>query len=105
MSEEKFPASSRYAATERATLQTAKGEPVAYLRRRLLPPHGAQTVLAEHDVVEGDRPDTLAATYLGDPEQYWRLCDANQVMHPRELTEEIGRRVRVTLPAGLGHDD
>ncbi|MFZ1707308.1 MAG: LysM domain-containing protein, partial [Anaerolineae bacterium] len=57
--------------------------------------------LQEHTVAEGERPDLIAAAYLGDPEQFWRLCDANGVMRPEELTEEVGRRLRITLPEGI----
>ena len=39
--------------------------------------------------------------YLGDPEQFWRLCDANGAMRPDELTETVGRRLRITLPEGV----
>lgn len=49
----------------------------------------------------GDRLDNLAAQYLGDPELFWRLCDANSALHPEELTERVGRRLRVTLPEGI----
>jgi hypothetical protein len=52
--------------------------------------------------VEGDRPDTIAAARLGDAEQYWRVCDANTVMHPRDLTAEIGRRIRIVMPGVEG---
>jgi nucleoid-associated protein YgaU len=48
--------------------------------------------------VQGDRLDNLAARYLGDPEQFWKICDANNVLRPDELTEEIGRVVRIALP-------
>jgi gamma-glutamyltranspeptidase/glutathione hydrolase len=41
------------------------------------------------------------AQYLGDPEQFWRLCDANAAMHPEELTDAIGRTLRITLPEGI----
>jgi hypothetical protein len=51
-------------------------------------------------VTEGERPDTIAATLAGDPEQFWRVCDANRVLHPEELAC-IGRRVRITLPEGV----
>jgi hypothetical protein len=43
----------------------------------------------------------IAAQYLGDPEQFWRICDGNRAMRPDELTETIGRRLRITLPAGI----
>jgi len=38
---------------------------------------------------------------LGDPELFWRVCDANRAMRPDELTETIGRRLRITLPEGI----
>ena len=49
--------------------------------------------------MQGDRLDNVTAKYLGDPEQFWRLCDANGAMRPEELTETIGNRVRITLAA------
>ena len=29
------------------------------------------------------------------------MCDANDAMNPAELTEEIGRRLKITLPEGV----
>jgi hypothetical protein len=52
-------------------------------------------------VTQGDRLDNIAAKYLGDPEQFWRLCDANGAMRPDALTETIGRWLRITLPEGI----
>ena len=40
-------------------------------------------------------------SYLGDPLQYWRICDANGAMRPDELTDTAGRRLRITLPEGI----
>jgi hypothetical protein len=57
-------------------------------------------IIAEHTVEEGDRLDNVTARYLGDPEQFWQLCDANDAMVPDELTEEIGRRLKVAMPNG-----
>ena len=34
------------------------------------------------------------------PELWWRLADANGVVDPRELTDAVGRRLRVTLARG-----
>lgn len=56
--------------------------------------------MQEHAVTQGERLDNINARYLGDPEQFWRLCDANGVLHPREL-EEVGRILRITLPEGI----
>ena len=44
----------------------------------------------------GDRLDLLAARYLGDPTQFWRLCDATGALRPEEL-EVVGRVVVVGL--------
>ena len=51
--------------------------------------------------MQGDRLDNIAARYLGDPELFWRLCDANVALRPTELTETIGRRILITLPEGM----
>ncbi|MFO1434150.1 MAG: LysM domain-containing protein [Candidatus Competibacteraceae bacterium] len=96
-----FPPNSRYHGSATATLQTPTGRTVIYLRRRLIPPLEQFALLQEHTVVQGDRLDLLAARYLGDPEQFWRLCDANGATRPEELTETVGRRLRITLPAGI----
>jgi hypothetical protein len=48
--------------------------------------------------VQGDRLDNLAARYVGDPEQFWRICDANDIMRPEELTEEVGRTFKIGFP-------
>ncbi|MFC0111328.1 hypothetical protein [Kibdelosporangium aridum] len=45
---------------------------------------------------EGDRADVLANRYIGDPEQWWRIADANPVLDPRDLTSTPGRRLRIT---------
>ena len=52
-------------------------------------------------MVEGDRLDNVTALYLNDPLQFWRICDANNAMNPPDLTREIGRRLRMTLPEGM----
>jgi hypothetical protein len=98
---EPFPITSRYHDTETATLDTADGRTIVYLKRRFLPDPGRFALLQEHTVVADERPDLLAAQYLGDPEQFWRLADANGVMHPDELTDEVGRKVRITLAEGI----
>ena len=93
-----FPPTSRYANIEIAKFVTADGREVVYLRRRFLPDLRTVIELAEHTVTEGDRLDNVTAQYLGDPEQFWRLGDANQEMKPDELTTEIGRRLSIPLP-------
>ena len=96
-----FPPTSRYHGIETATLETRDGKTVVFIRRRFLPSPDDLVLLQEHAVTEGERIDNIAALYLGDPEQFWRICDANGAMRPDELTDVIGRRLRITLPAGL----
>jgi len=96
-----FPPSSRYCGIETATLEIADEKTIIYIRRRFCPPPERFALLQEHAVVQGDRLDNIAARYLGDPEQFWRICDANAAMRPNELTETIGRRLRITLPEGI----
>jgi hypothetical protein len=98
---EPFPNTSRYHGIEIAKRTSVDGRIFAYLRRRIVPPPERFELLQEHTVVEGDRLHNLAAQYLGDSEQFWRLCDANGVIRPNELTETVGRKLRITLPEGI----
>jgi len=93
-----FEHTSRYYDLETATYTTPDGRVVAYKRRRFLPRGGEMSLLAEVTVIRGDRLDLIAARTLGDPEQFWRVCDANDAMNPVILTEEPGRTLRVPVP-------
>lgn len=93
-----FTHTSRYYALDTVTLTTADGRQIAYKRRRFLPDPAAMQVLAEVAIVQGDRLDRITARTLGDPEQFWRVCDINNVLNPAELTEEVGRRIKIPLP-------
>ena len=96
-----FPPTSRYHGIESATWETIDGKTVVYLRRRFIPQPDQFAVLQEHTVTQGDRLDNVANQYLGDPELFWRLCDANAAMHPQDLTQTIGRRLVISLPEGI----
>jgi hypothetical protein len=95
---------SRYASVEIATTTVADGvggsRTVRYLRRRFPPQPSTLPTLAEHLVTRGDRLDVITARYLGDPTQFWRVCDANLVVHPDELTadDRIGELLRIPVP-------
>lgn len=96
-----FPPTSRYFALETTTLEDADGTVIVYLKRRFVPPPERFALLLEHVVKQGERLDNITAHYLDDPEQFWRICDANRALRPDELTETIGRRLRITLPEGI----
>jgi hypothetical protein len=98
---ERFPVTSRYHGVETREIETADGRTHVHLARRFLPPSDSLQVLELHPVAEGERLDHVAHQRFGDSQQSWRLCDANDAMRPEELTEEIGRELRVTLPEGV----
>lgn len=95
-----FPPNSRYSGISTSSL-TTDGKNVVYLRRRFVPGPERFALIQEHRVSEGDRLDNIAAKYLGDPEQFWRICDANNAVSPLELTETVGRIIKITLPEGI----
>ena len=96
-----FSLNSRYYNIPTATLETSGSKKITYVRRRFVPPPENFALLLEHVVTEGERLDNIATQYLGDPEQFWRLCDANGAIRPDELIETVGRRIRITLPEGI----
>jgi len=95
-----FPPTSRYAGIELAVFDSSGDRPIVFLRRRFVPHPESLSLIREHIVVAGERPDHIAASELGDSELFWRLCDANRTI-ASELVDEIGRRLRVSMPAGL----
>ncbi len=54
---------------------------------------GVDTV--EHILGSGDRLDTLAHQYFGDPDYWWVLALANRIMDPFSLV--VGNRLRIPL--------
>jgi hypothetical protein len=96
-----FPPSSRYHGVALAVFEQRPGDPgIVYVRRRFMEAPAA-TAAAQYHVVTGrDRPDLLAARYLGDVLLYWRIADANAVVDPHELTAAPGRRIVIPRPPG-----
>lgn len=97
-----FDPNSRYYNLETAVLQTSDGGQLAYKRRRFLPRGELMPLLAQVTVVEGDRLDLITSRLLSDPEQFWRVADANNAMDPADLTREPGSVVRIGLPQAEG---
>ena len=93
-----FEPTSRYFNLPTATYTTPDGRTIAYKRRRFLPQGSAMPVLVEVTVTQDERLDLITSRTLGDPEQYWRVCDANNTMNPPELLTELGRVLRVPVP-------
>jgi nucleoid-associated protein YgaU len=96
-----FAPTSRYYTIDTATYETSDKTTVVHLRRRFIPSPEEYIQQQEHTIVQNDRLDNLSNQYLGDPEQYWQLCDANGAIKPDEITENIGGKLRITLPKGI----
>lgn len=91
-----FDTNSRYAPVPDATIELPDGRTVTYKRRRFLPQARDLQPLGEEVVQPGDRIDLVAARTLGDPEQSWRIADANETVDPAAL--EPGRRLIIAGP-------
>jgi hypothetical protein len=93
-----FDPISRYAQVETVQLTLPDGRTVAYKRRRFLPQGRQLPLLEEVTVVDGDRLDLISDRTLGNALLFWRVCDANDAMQPRQLTEESNQTLRVPMP-------
>jgi hypothetical protein len=96
-----FAATSRYFGIPTATMAAPDGSMITYVRRRFIPPPETYSLLFNYTVVDGDRLDNITAKYFGDPEQFWRIADANNVLDADELTATPGKQIRITLPRGV----
>ena len=96
-----FDSTSRYSTIATTTISVPDPDgdtrEIRYAKRRIIPSSEGMTTMVEHTVTQGERLDLITARYLGDPTQFWRVCDANNVLTPEEL-EETGRVVEIALP-------
>jgi len=99
-----FPPNSRYYGFAVKQRTGPDGVPVAYLARRRVPAPERFATVTEHRVRQGERLDQIAAARIGDPEQFWKLCDANGVLRPEELEME-DTRIRITLSVDVPGPD
>ena len=93
-----FDTTSRYYTLETATYTASDGREITYVRRRFLRQGENLPLLVEVTVTDSDRLDLITARTLGDPEQFWRVADANNAMNPFDLTVEPGETLRVAVP-------
>lgn len=99
-----FAPNSRYNGQPVLTHVDSHGREVSYLARRTVPPPDRFATVQTHTVQAGERLDAISARHAGDPEQWWRIADANGAIRPAELTEDAGRRLRITLGEGIPAD-
>lgn len=97
-----FNSTSRYYNIKIATVDMPNGDgttrTVRYVQRRVIPHPDYGLTIIEHTVVEGDRLDNITARYLGDPTEFWLVCDANNILRPNDLTDTPGRVIKIALP-------
>jgi hypothetical protein len=96
-----FAPTSRYYGIATTQLTQADGRTVVYVQRQFLPASENFAPLQTIVVAAGDRLDNLAARHIGDPLQFWRLCDSNGAMQPEALVAKAGSLLIITLPEGV----
>jgi nucleoid-associated protein YgaU len=92
-----FAPGSRYETVPEAVWTGPDGRQLPFKLLRVLPDAPRTTSPRGHRVTAADRLDLLAHEYLGDPEAYWRLGDANRALRPDDLLLPPGRRLVVPL--------
>ncbi len=88
-----FSKSSRYFELPEHVWVGPDGREVTYKSRRFLPRDvrlGGVTAVAQ-----SERLDLVAFRILRQPDQFWRLCDANAAMSPFDLVEPSGQVLRL----------
>jgi hypothetical protein len=84
---------SRYESVPEGVFTDARGRQIPFKLLRII---ADAPSLQTHAVQSLDRLDMIAFKYYDDPEQFWRVCDANLTMLPDELLE-VGERLLIPL--------
>ena len=92
---------SRYENIPDTSLVGKGGRTITYKRMRFI---AKATVKPRISVKteRGDRPDLVAFRTVGDPEQFWRLCDLTLGRRPVDLTARPGAPIAIPSPEGGG---
>ena len=83
---------SRYTSLPEHEIDGPNGRTLRYITTRFIkdsPPE------VGHILSDGERVEHVAYFYYRDPERFWRICDANQVMDPEELNRAPGRKIGI----------
>ena len=97
MSDE-FAFNSRYRGVPLRTRTLPDGTVETYVGRRIIPALERYAAAGRHKVTGGERIDSIAAEAFGDPEQYWKICDANGDADPAQAAAPDGRLLVIPLP-------
>jgi len=93
-----FHSNSRYYNSEKKILKLQDEREISYIPMRILPSlktdnNEAKSLFSLIDIKGNDRLDLISAKIFGDPEQFWRICDVNIILHPIELTSTLGQKI------------
>ena len=78
-----FAPNSRYQRVPEAEYVDASGRTRPYKLLRAFP--AAAPTRQMYELAAGERLDLVAHRFYGDPEQFWRICDANRTLRPDDL--------------------
>ena len=98
-----IPASRYYGLTNRERTNAA-GLTETFVARRIIPAMSRYRALDRHRTDGDERIENLSADYLGDPELYWRISDANGDQDPGLSAQPIGRLITIPLPLEIADD-
>lgn len=96
-----FERGSRYEGVSDAVHVDRDGREIAYKLLRIVPMAPPDDAVEHRVVRQGDRLDLLAHELFDDPEQLWRIADANTAMRADRLVATPGRSLRVPREEGL----
>jgi hypothetical protein len=99
-----FPLNSRYYSVPLRKRVRADGTVETFVGRRIIPAMERYRALDRHRTIDDDRIDNVAAAAFGDPELYWRICDANGDAEPADATRPVGRLLLIPLPLEIADD-
>lgn len=99
-----FGPNSRYYTVPLRTRTAPDGTVQAFVGRRIIPAPERYRVLDRVRVDGHHRIDAVSAAFYGDPELYWRICDANGDADPALATTPAGRLVAIPLPLEIADD-
>ena len=93
-----FPPNSRYQSVPVRTRTGPDGTAQTFVGRRIIPAVERYRVIDRYRTQADSRIDNVAADTFGDPEQYWRICDANGDAEPADATKPEGRLLAIPMP-------
>ena len=93
-----FDEQSRYAHLKTREYETREGRRIVHVTRRIVPPAGSYLPAGRVSVTDSDRLDLITFQHLGIPTAFWQVADANEAMHPTDLTAQVSRGLVIPIP-------